>query len=159
MDERASGSVRPEEPMQPVDDEVAALTDALLRGESPVAASAEAAPLLNIARRLDALIAPNIALSPEVQRRLRAETEKAWAARASRPRTPNRRAVWLFAAAAAVLLLAFFVVPAEATFPLFLAGAAVDGPPHPVEIPWRAVILLIGLAGLGVYWMYRRRPA
>lgn len=159
MDESVSGSVRPDEPMQPVDDELAALTDALLRGEPPVAASAEAAPLLDVARRLDALIAPRTAPSPDFQRRLRTETEKAWATRARRRQTSNRRAIWYLAAAAAVILLTFIIVPASATFTLNLAGAAVEGASQPVEIPWRGVILLIAIAGIGVYWLYRRRPA
>jgi hypothetical protein len=159
MDERVSKSVMPDDPMRPLDDELAALTDTLLRGDSPAGMSDEAAPLLDVAHRLERLIAPSEAPSPEFERRLRAAIETAWAARTVRPRSAGRRDwVWV-AAAAAVLLLAVLVIPATATFPLFLAGTAVDGAPQPVEIPWRAAILLIGLAGIGVYWMYRQRRA
>ena len=147
----------PDDPMRPLDDELAALTDALLRGDARARGSDEAAPLLDVARRLDALIAPSERPSPEFERRLRAATEQAWGTRAAHPR-PASRGVWMWAgAAAAVLLLTVLIIPAGATFPLFLVGAAVDGPPRAVEIPWRAIVLLIGFAGIAVYWWYRRR--
>lgn len=142
-----------------LDDESADLTDALLRGELPVA-SDEAAPLLDVARRLDALIAPREAPSDAFSSRLRAGVERAWTERESRsPATARYRWNWAWAGlAAAILLIAVLAIPPGATFPLALSGAAADSQAGAAaDISWRAVILVAGLAGFAVYFGYRLR--
>lgn len=139
-----------------LDDEAAALTDALLRGESP-AASDEAQPLFDVAQRLDALIAPRVAPSAAFQNQLRAGVEAAWNERSpQRPVRPGRAALLWSLAAAAVLLLAVLVIPDSASFPVALSGTAAGEGTGWVQVPWRAVIALLGFGGLAGWWLYRR---
>jgi len=140
-----------------MDDEAAALTDALLRGETPVA-SDEAQPLLDVARQLDALIAPRTAPSAAFQYQLRAEVEAAWNARPPRRAARSARTVLVWSVlAAAVLLLAVLLVPESASFPVALSGTAAAGGAGWVHVPWRVVIALAGAGGLAAWWFYRRR--
>lgn len=149
----------PDDQARRLDDEVAELTDVLLRGEPPVA-SAEAAPLLDVARRLNVLIGPRVGPSAAFERELRGEIEREWAVRPAQSATRTsvtRRWVWL-AAAAAVLLLVFLVIPIDASFPLALSGAAAgNGGAPAIEVPLRALVFVLGLGGLAVYWWYRLR--
>lgn len=146
-----------EERSRRLDDEAAALTDALLRGETP-AVSEESQSVLDVALRLDALIAPRTPPSTAFERQLRTEVEAAWIARSPR-RTSHlvRNAVIWTLAAAAVLLIAFVAIPDSATFPLSLSGSATSTDTGWVQVPWRAVIFVLGFGGLAVYWIYRLR--
>lgn len=140
-----------------LDDEAAALTDALLRGESP-AASDEAQPLFDVAQRLDALIAPRTAPSAAFQNHLRGEVEAAWSERSpQRPARLVRAALLWTLAAAAVLLLVVLIIPGSASFPVALSGAAASDGAGWVQVPWRAAIALLGFGGLGLWWLFRRR--
>lgn len=157
MSDREGGCVSESSEAQShrLDDETAALTDALLRGESP-AASDEAQPLFDVAQRLNALIAPRAALSASSQSQLRAGVEAAWNARSPRPVRAVQTALLWTLAAAAVLLLAVMIIPDSATFPVALSGAAASNGTGWVNVPWRAVIALLGFGGLAAWWLYRR---
>ena len=144
--------------MTGLDDEAAQLTDALLRGEA-VSASAEAVPLLEMARGLDELIAPRQAITAEAQLRVRSAVEAAWAQRGS---AKSGRVVfrgWMagWTAAAAALLLAVLLIPPQAGFPLELSGLAAGANTAATEISWRAAVFVLGSLGLVVYLLHRLR--
>jgi hypothetical protein len=144
--------------MAMLDDEVARLTDAVLRGDS-ASASEEAAPLLEVARQLDHLIAPREALSDVTQARLRQSIDAAWAQRgaAKPPRVASRSWLVGWAAAAAALVLVVLLIPPQASFPLNLSGAAAEAGAAAAEISWRALVFVLGSAGLVLYLLYRLR--
>lgn len=158
MSDREGGCVSESSEAQSrrLDDEAAALTDALLRGESP-AASDEAQPLFDMAQRLDALIAPRTAPSAAFQNRLRAEVEAAWSERTpQRPVRPVRAALLWSLSIAAVLVLVVLAIPDSASFPVALSGTAAGDGAGWVHLPWRAVIALLGFGALAGWWLYRR---
>jgi hypothetical protein len=144
--------------MATLDDEVARLTDAVLRGE-PVSASDEAAPLLEVARQLDQLIAPREAPSDLAQARLRQSIDAAWAQRSVAKAPSVRTWGWLagWAAAAAALVLVVLLIPPQASFPLTLSGAAADSAGAAAEISWRVLVFVLGSVGLVLYLLYRLR--
>lgn len=138
-----------------LDDEAAALADALLRGESP-AASDEAQPLLDIAQRLNGLITPRTPPPAPFERHLRARLESEWAARPAshQPRRMQAALIWTLAAAAA-LVLVVLSIPESASFPLTLSGTAAIADVSGAMVSWRAVVLLLGASGLAAFWIYR----
>ncbi len=141
-----------------LDDELAELTDALLRGES-VSPSDDAAPLLRMAQRLDDLIAPREPLAAASEARLHQAVERTWDQRA--PAQPKRVIAWGWmagvAAAAAALLLVVLLIPPDASFPLALSGSAAAPGAAVAVISWRAAVFVLGIAGLVVYLLYRLR--
>lgn len=144
-----------------LDQELAALTDALLRGE-PAVPSDEAEPLLEVAQQLQALIAPDETPRAEFQARLTQEIAAEWDLR-GRPRVRARSspAAWRtfapVAAAAAAVLLLILVIPADAAFTVNLAGTASRDPGAGVVVSWRAAVFVIGSALSAVYLLYRLR--
>ncbi|HYO87232.1 MAG TPA: hypothetical protein VER79_01220 [Candidatus Limnocylindrales bacterium] len=141
-----------------LDDELAELTDALLRGDE-TRASGEAVPLLEMAYRLDDLIAPRERPGADAEARLRLTAESAWNQRVT---SRKKRAIsWGWdagvGAAAAALILVVLLIPPEATFPLLLSGAAAESGAAAAEISWRDAVFVVGTAGLVVYLLYRLR--
>ena len=141
-----------------LDAEVAALTDALLAGE-PVQASDEASSYLEMARQLDHLIEPRTGPSPDFERRLRPVIEQEWTRqKPSRHSSLTLRTAIGWVVVAAVLVLAFIVIPADSSFPLILSGtAASGGGASGVEIPWRGVLLVLGFGGFAGWLLWRLR--
>ena len=147
----------PEDRSRRLDADLAALTDALLAGESPQA-SDENGPLFAVAQQLDALIAPRTPPSAAFESRLRAEVEAAWTARPSQPgKRPLQMAVVWSLAAVAMLVVAFLLIPETAAFPVALSGAAGNSGSSWVQIPWRVALLVLGFVGLAIFWLYRLR--
>jgi len=144
-----------------LDQELAALTDALLRGDAAVASEA-AEPLHDLARQLHSLIEPDEVPRGEFRARLTQAVAAEWDLRGAQPRTTRRsprlwRTLGPLAAAAAAILLLILVIPANAAFTVNLAGTASSDSGPGVFVSWRAAVFVIGSGLSAVYLLYRLR--